>query len=74
MFNKLARQNSLSQNQYFMHKLNLILLFSLSSIVVFAQVIDPDFAPKILRVFSGYTIATQPGDILLVVSQARGYT
>ena len=56
-----------------MHKLKLILLFSLSSIVVFPQVIDPDFAPKILRAFSGYTIAALPDDKLLVVSQARGY-
>ncbi|AEE48816.1 delta-60 repeat domain-containing protein [Haliscomenobacter hydrossis] len=56
-----------------MHKLSLVLLFFLSAIVVFAQVIDPDFAPKILRASNGYTITVQPDDKLLVVSQTRGY-
>jgi uncharacterized delta-60 repeat protein len=56
-----------------MQKLKLTLLLILGCVALRAQVIDPAFAPRILRASAGYTIAAQPDNKLLVVSPTQGF-
>ncbi|MDX2067894.1 MAG: delta-60 repeat domain-containing protein [Haliscomenobacter sp.] len=56
-----------------MKKLSFFLTFVLSTTILFSQNIDPNFAPRILRASTGFSIIAKADNQLLVLSRGKGF-